>query len=479
MEPSPAAARPSLPPIQFLESDKFRREEVDYQNRHTEVPASTMTSATATPAPFPQGPPPPYTASQASYHPALSKTNGQFTEVNSNPQEVVQREPKHSLPSLSEALGVERNPPYSSEGGAPITQTAQPRQVPHSVGSPRRSSGNPSPQHAPQTFGPQHASYPANEQAPTRYVPGESNDYRRRDYPEQHPQVYQQHRSPIMTSQQGRQPVPGPDGSRPFETSPVGPVSNSQFAFGYTQPPSSFSSTAPARPPMTAPPYQTPMGPPAAEPTQGWRPGPPAPPSRPPQIYSDSVKRHLDLYDFEMALNEIAEHSTITLDFSKSYGARLHHIQRSGVVPGTLPAITEVEDLMNKSRQTLEALGRLRETLVAQQAAYFQQAQEHHNRLDQDSKRNDSVMQQDDSKVGGFAGSEPKKRRGRNAAPGRCHSCNRAETPEWRRGPDGARTLCNACGLHYAKLTRKAGATKAAMVGSSLRPKGKEDGNEM
>lgn len=30
---------------------------------------------------------------------------------------------------------------------------------------------------------------------------------------------------------------------------------------------------------------------------------------------------------------------------------------------------------------------------------------------------------------------------------GRCHSCNRGETSKWRRGPDGARTLCNACGL--------------------------------
>lgn len=29
----------------------------------------------------------------------------------------------------------------------------------------------------------------------------------------------------------------------------------------------------------------------------------------------------------------------------------------------------------------------------------------------------------------------------------RCHSCQTTETPEWRRGPDGARTLCNACGL--------------------------------
>ncbi|KAG4255470.1 chromodomain-helicase-DNA-binding protein 1 [Fusarium proliferatum] len=37
----------------------------------------------------------------------------------------------------------------------------------------------------------------------------------------------------------------------------------------------------------------------------------------------------------------------------------------------------------------------------------------------------------------------------------RCHSCNRSDSSEWRRGPDGARTLCNACGLHFAKLERK------------------------
>jgi hypothetical protein len=40
-----------------------------------------------------------------------------------------------------------------------------------------------------------------------------------------------------------------------------------------------------------------------------------------------------------------------------------------------------------------------------------------------------------------------KRRRAPVAGSQRCHSCNRAETPEWRRGPDGARTLCNACGL--------------------------------
>ncbi|KAH6952502.1 hypothetical protein BKA56DRAFT_504827 [Ilyonectria sp. MPI-CAGE-AT-0026] len=40
-------------------------------------------------------------------------------------------------------------------------------------------------------------------------------------------------------------------------------------------------------------------------------------------------------------------------------------------------------------------------------------------------------------------------------SPGRCHSCDRIDRPEWRRGPDGAKTLCNACGLQYAKLERK------------------------
>ena len=41
----------------------------------------------------------------------------------------------------------------------------------------------------------------------------------------------------------------------------------------------------------------------------------------------------------------------------------------------------------------------------------------------------------------------------RATPPGKCHSCNIRETPEWRRGPDGARTLCNACGLReYSSL---------------------------
>lgn len=53
-----------------------------------------------------------------------------------------------------------------------------------------------------------------------------------------------------------------------------------------------------------------------------------------------------------------------------------------------------------------------------------------------------------------------------NGAPAKpvhkCQRCGTTETPEWRRGPNGLRTLCNACGLFHAKLVKKKGAATAA-----------------
>eukprot|EP01095_Lingulamoeba_sp_RSL-Kostka_P002155 TRINITY_DN13046_c0_g1_i1.p1 TRINITY_DN13046_c0_g1~~TRINITY_DN13046_c0_g1_i1.p1 ORF type:complete len:127 (+),score=3.71 TRINITY_DN13046_c0_g1_i1:93-473(+) len=36
-----------------------------------------------------------------------------------------------------------------------------------------------------------------------------------------------------------------------------------------------------------------------------------------------------------------------------------------------------------------------------------------------------------------------------------CRSCFTKSTPEWRRGPDGYKSLCNACGLRYSAHLRK------------------------
>ncbi|KDR81724.1 hypothetical protein GALMADRAFT_239880 [Galerina marginata CBS 339.88] len=37
-----------------------------------------------------------------------------------------------------------------------------------------------------------------------------------------------------------------------------------------------------------------------------------------------------------------------------------------------------------------------------------------------------------------------------------CVTCGRTDSPEWRKGPGGPKTLCNACGLRWAKQNRKA-----------------------
>ena len=167
------------------------------------------------------------------------------------------------------------------------------------------------------------------------------------------------------------------------------------------------------------------------------------------------------------------------MDFSRRYGDRMHQAARTGPSLANLPSIVEVEDMMHKARNQLDSLTKIREVIFTERAAYEQQMADQYQRQRhetsneyQSSQHAEAYQDMEDAK-GGFAGGETKKRRGRAAPPGRCHSCNRAETPEWRRGPDGARTLCNACGLHYAKLTRKQTTSgKSGSAGSSnLRPK--------
>ncbi|KAF8605817.1 hypothetical protein BDV93DRAFT_604844 [Ceratobasidium sp. AG-I] len=66
-----------------------------------------------------------------------------------------------------------------------------------------------------------------------------------------------------------------------------------------------------------------------------------------------------------------------------------------------------------------------------------------------------------------------KKKRERKGAT-QCASCQATSTPEWRRGPLGPRTLCNACGLVYAKLMKKrAKEDKLSPAESPRRPRPK------
>lgn len=73
-----------------------------------------------------------------------------------------------------------------------------------------------------------------------------------------------------------------------------------------------------------------------------------------------------------------------------------------------------------------------------------------------------------------------------NAANLYCHQCQATETPLWRAGPAGPKTLCNACGVRYRKhgvLTprnparRKSSKAKGSKVSKVVRKK-KEVGSK-
>lgn len=61
---------------------------------------------------------------------------------------------------------------------------------------------------------------------------------------------------------------------------------------------------------------------------------------------------------------------------------------------------------------------------------------------------------------------QEKRRRGgrKKKASTVCTQCELTQTPEWRRGPQGLRTLCNACGLYYLKLLKRFGEADAALI---------------
>lgn len=52
-------------------------------------------------------------------------------------------------------------------------------------------------------------------------------------------------------------------------------------------------------------------------------------------------------------------------------------------------------------------------------------------------------------------GKKKKSKKAQSAEQYVCITCGRTDSPEWRKGPLGPKTLCNACGLRWAKQMRK------------------------
>jgi len=182
--------------------------------------------------------------------------------------------------------------------------------------------------------------------------------------------------------------------------------------------------------------------------------------------YRHNIKAALEAWSYTDALTSITSVSRSVFHFSEGHLAATREQQGSQPIPSRLPTEAEISVMIDNSALMTRKLEEVRE-MIRQNAA--DQARESGRKGYDDE---DSPMYGDGHKQSYGGMNEVKKRRGRAAPPGRCHSCNRIDTPEWRRGPDGARTLCNACGLHYAKLERK-----RQMEQRSIRPKPSDERN--
>ncbi|KAH6003190.1 hypothetical protein HBI84_082950 [Parastagonospora nodorum] len=485
-----------LPSINHLDHpDRVKREEADYHRKQS--------TAMATPLHPYAGPSHLHSNHQSSPASAVpGSLGGLLSPPESRRTSGDEKEPqrptaRQSLPSIHEALGAEQPLSYPASVPPPSAPASAPQHY-------HPSSAVPSPTDQ------RHQPYPANVHASQ----GPTNPF-------SHP------RSPFIASSASHAPPPPPPPQshteplhRPSFSSPRTSYSAPQASTNaarpnppFSYPPPQANYEAPAPPPsapmsqysypqyssgypLSAPPQSAPnsayppstttySAPPRYPPPSSWRDGSEMARLEEKKIgrsslapYGESVKRHLESFDLEASLNEMADGSGRISEFSKTYRQRAYENQRIGMTPQSMPRLEEVDDMLKQSERIQMSLQRMRDVVFNHhQATIVEPPQDHRYRPVNGYDHDTSSNYGDDSKSGGgFAGGDSKTRkRGRAAPPGRCHSCNRAETPEWRRGPDGARTLCNACGLHYAKLTRKMGGK--AMTSSNLRPKSLDHGS--
>lgn len=312
-------SRAALPPIKLLDIEKIKREEAEYQTRGTNMAHSAVSSPTLS---YPSGPPPPY--SHPSYSTAHTRTPPETRR--SSADDASRQPPKQSLPSIHEALGVDQSvsypahkvystapqPAYHPSVSAPPPVSAP---APQSPMAPRRSFAMeppPPPSHpAPFSHAPRSPYSQPHQDVSPRQLPEHSERQRSVFAPAPPPPVQTAH-SPVPHQSHYPRSHPvsahspshdrAPSHAVPMTSAPTAapaPGPASAFPYGYAPaayPPSHYAyPPAPQPAPATSSIYQPSI-------TQ------PAPPhavesGRVP--FGDSVKRHLDMWDFGEALNEV------------------------------------------------------------------------------------------------------------------------------------------------------------------------------
>jgi hypothetical protein len=80
--------------------------------------------------------------------------------------------------------------------------------------------------------------------------------------------------------------------------------------------------------------------------------------------------------------------------------------------------------------------------------------------LDQYLKKSQQQNTKNNNQINNLTNTQKPRKKRRKAPPPvqeicKLCGCTREQTTQWRRGPDGYRSLCNACGLRYASIMKK------------------------
>jgi uncharacterized protein YueI len=412
--------------------------------------------ATATVLHPPSSYPPPPTSYSSAYPQSVSNM---ISTVDARKNDDMDPLKRQSLPSISEVISGTKPypPPTSSSTQQPGTSFPSPF-----TSGASRSFTETEKQPSPQSLRSGSSAYPSRHEATSSFA----------DSPRQ-----------PFNGRPGLPPVPDrrPSPATKHEIPPPHHLSDSHsdsrsLNGGYPHPPSLPASAQPVS-------YPTNQLPPGQLPLPHYPPSPRhAPPSHgygghydqraPPMAVEDRERgvRHqpeysnFDTASYQEALSRMAQCSRVTYQFAEAYSRIAHEQHGAHHIPERLPSEQEIIDIIAHTEAVRHSLEYVRE--VVQQSMRSERVREGAKPKGPYEEEDDVGMYGDSMKTQ-YALTEVKKRRGRAAPPGRCHSCNRVDTPEWRRGPDGARTLCNACGLHYAKLERK-----RQIEARSIRPKG-------
>ncbi|KFY77878.1 hypothetical protein V499_02833 [Pseudogymnoascus sp. VKM F-103] len=391
---------------------------------------------------------------------------------------------RQSLPSISEAIfrsstQAPSQPPAAAP--APSQQFANPNPFAHPSPTPTsRSYSSEGPPYSTQQ--PNHSQYPQRPSPPPLQPPSSFPGYNHFSAPNSDAQRHQSLPSlpslrTALPSQTNPFPPRQPEQAR-YEQAPRPgerpenhvPRRHNDPYYGYPTDSTGYTPEYSARPRSL--PYYNGQGPPSRDEPRGIKRDLENGEPEPSMMFQKTLQHNLRNHDFEMALSELQQCGTEISKISEDILDTMRRSQRDPDAQG-IPVMRFHDPMLGCQRKLDEAFHNVKQYMAQQQRILDDHRQRNQNGGPGPEYGGEEEQWGVDKEQGFSGGPDPKKiRRGRAAPPGRCHSCNRAETPEWRRGPDGARTLCNACGLHYAKLTRRNGTKQTqGMVGTSLRPK--------